>query len=123
MTIDRTDIHEPLEADRESAGTYDLQAVTGDELVRQRVRRGLLTSPGELVHRPEWGAGLIEYQNETATLSRRQELVQQADRFIKSLAFVDDHQVAVTESDDGAFLIRVTVEVDGRELSLPDITV
>lgn len=118
---DRVDIAEPFEVASTSGG-WDLAEATGNDLVAQRIVRGLLTEPGELVHRPEWGAGLRSYQNEPTTATTRQQLVHDADRFIGGLSFVEDHRVEVSVDGD-AFEIDVLARVDGEGLQLPTITI
>lgn len=126
--VDRIDISEPftvVESGDDSNGNtlYDLEGATGQELVAQRIVRGLLTEPGELVHRPEWGAGLRSYQNEPTTTTRRQQLTHDADRFLGALSFIEDHRVEVSIGDNGAFRLDVTARSDGEKLQIPPITI
>lgn len=59
------------------AGTSgDVQVETGRENVRQALFRRLMTSPGTLVHRPNYGVGIKDYQNATLTLDQKRSLAQ-----------------------------------------------
>lgn len=127
MTIQRTDIAEPMQAVRsgtadDGAALYGLKGVTGDELVAQRVVRGLLCEPGDIVHRPDWGAGLQAYANEPPTLSTQQRLLKQASRFLDGLAFVEDYSLTV-QKDGDALLLNLAVQVDGEQLDIPQVTI
>lgn len=51
----------------------DIVFSTGEDELRQRVLHGLLTNPGEIPHRPDWGVGLTMLQNssvDSADLSK-----------------------------------------------------
>jgi len=127
MAIQRTDIAEPVQTvrsgtDDNGTALYDLQAVTGDELVAQRVVRGLLTAPGDIVHRPDWGAGLLAYQNDTPTPGTQQRLLRDASRFLDGLAFVDDYSVTV-QRDGDSLLLNLALQVDGEQLEIPQVTI
>lgn len=52
----------------------DVQLVSGEAAVRQAVRRRVLTTPGTLVHRPGFGAGLATALESQVTPGRRAEL-------------------------------------------------
>ena len=49
----------------------NIQTVSGLENLRQAVLRRLITTPGQLVHRPLYGAGLARFQNAPNTLDTR----------------------------------------------------
>lgn len=70
--------------------------------VRQLIRQVLLTSPGERVHRPDFGAGLrrmIFAPNSPATASLVQTVVYQAlDRWLGRLIRVDEVEAQANES-------------------------
>lgn len=128
MTTDRVDAFEPLE---ETSGG-DLRAVTGLELVSQRILRGLFTQrqrqdvaddeTAEILHRPNWGAGLKRYQNEPPVPANLQAVAADVTNFLDSLPFVDDHSVNVSRNRASEYLVKIKVDVDGRELTLPEVT-
>lgn len=124
-TIQRRDVGMPMEATRsgeDSQGNalYDLEEITGNELARQRVNRMLITRPGDIVHRPEWGGGLLEFQNEPPTPTVRQTILNRANRNLKTMELVDDHEVTVSQDAD-SIRVTVCVDVDGAELEIPEL--
>jgi phage baseplate assembly protein W len=129
MTLKRRDVSAPPGERRsgESGGEtlYDLEETTGDELVAQRIVRGFTTAPGDLHHRPEWGAGLQRYSNEPPTLTNQQQLLKDAERFLETLEFVDDYQVIVSEyeGDEGTHLVESKVQSRGERLELPEVII
>lgn len=55
-------------------GAGDINTIEGLENVKEALRRRLITRPGEVVHRPEYGVGLPDYLNAPATLPVKQAL-------------------------------------------------
>ena len=57
-----TDIYVPIDPDEEIrvTPTGDLQSQTGYANLRHALESCAVTTPGELIHRPEYGGGLIE---------------------------------------------------------------
>lgn len=56
------------------ADNGDLQFVEGVENVRQALLRRLITTPGALVHRPDYGVGVKDFQNAPGTLDNQRDL-------------------------------------------------
>lgn len=56
-----TDIYQ--EADFRIGSNGDLCTASGIDGLKYRIDRMLLTSPGEIFHRPEWGVGIIRFLN------------------------------------------------------------
>ena len=54
----------------------DLQTITGVENAKQALIRRLVTQPGSLVHRPEYGVGLKDFQNAVNSLENQRRLAQ-----------------------------------------------
>jgi len=52
----------------------DLQTVAGRPNLRAAIRRRVITQPGELLHRPTYGAGLPGYVERPSTASTRARL-------------------------------------------------
>jgi len=85
-------IHYPFEVDR--GGGRLRQETDYAEYIKQLIFQVLLTSPGERVHRPDFGAGLrrmIFAPNSPGTASLTQTIVLQAlERWLGRLIRVDD---------------------------------
>jgi phage baseplate assembly protein W len=99
VTCKLTAIHYPYAID--PAGGRLLQEADYEEYVKQLIYQVLLTSPGERVHRPDFGAGLrkmVFAPNSPSTASMTQTLVFQAlDRWLGRLIRVDDLRAEARE--------------------------
>lgn len=56
-----TDIYQ--EADMRVGSNGDLSTISGVDGLKYRIDRMLVTNPGEIFHRPEWGVGVVRYLN------------------------------------------------------------
>lgn len=102
--------------------TGDLAMVTGLDLMRQRILRGLWTSPGELVLDEEWGAGLDACQGLPPDPIVLLEIQSRIERFLDTLAFVLGYKVTVMAgARDGATLITLAIKTTDGDLSVPDL--
>lgn len=93
----------------------DLSVVSGVDALRQRLRHLIITAPGELLHRPRWGAGIPDEQNEVADadyLARIRGRIREAlerDPAVESVLKLD-----ATVDDAGAVELTVWVQASGR---------
>lgn len=120
MVILRRDASSPVSSRETEGGLFDLAFVEREELTGQLIRRGLTTSAGSVLHRPEDGAGIGDHQNEPPTTSAKQRLINQASRYLDSLSFVEEYRVTIANSA-GVFILSAAVFVDGNELEIPEI--
>lgn len=103
-------------------GAGDLARATGLDLMRQRILRGLWTSPGDLVLDEGWGAGLDAYQGLPADPILLLEVQSRIERFLDTLAFVLAYKVTVTAgAREGATSISLAIKTTGGDLSVPDL--
>ena len=100
----------------------DLEPATGAERLRQRILRGLFTEPGELKHRPGWGAGLKSYQNKPSTRSNLQAVANDIARFLKPLEAVEAFRVEVDDDGDGSIAFSVAVEHDSGTFEVGEVS-
>jgi len=115
---DRVDAQKPWEVTDDG----DLEAATGGPRLRQRILRGLSTSPGEPLHRPGWGAGLKHYQGKPATRAHKQEVANRIQQFLKPLEAVDAYEVTVTDGDAGEITFSVRVEHDSGTFEIGSVS-
>lgn len=54
--------------------TGDFDTVEGLENVKQALWRRLITTPGSVIHRPDYGVGIKNYQNSINSLARQREI-------------------------------------------------
>ena len=52
----------------------DLALASGRDALRRGLRRRVLASPGDLIHRPTFGAGVVDFLETALTLGRTSEL-------------------------------------------------
>lgn len=92
-------IHYPFAVDS-SEGRL-LQEADYEEYIKQLIYQVLLTSPGERIHRPDFGAGLrkmVFAPNSPATASLTQTIVYQAlDAWLSTYIRVDDVRAEALE--------------------------
>jgi hypothetical protein len=81
--------------------TGDLATVEGLENVKQALFRRYVTTKGTLAHRPNYGAGLKEFQNSVATLKSKLEMTNRIEEQSLRDPRVEKVLGVGFESDDG----------------------
>jgi len=99
-----------------------LEAVEGNPLASQRILVGYSTTPGDIVHRPNWGADLENYLGTKATNDAISRLKNQAGRFLGSLPFLEDFSVEV-EANGNSLEIQTKARTEEGELLLPSVVI
>jgi len=101
-----------------AAPNGDFSLAKGIVNVKQRLFHRLITVPGSLVHRPDFGIGVQRWQNDISTISRKRDLAS----LIKD-QFEQDDSVKRLESiqivnikDNGTFELRYKVGIVGYGL-------
>ncbi len=83
-----------------SEGEGDLDTISGLENVRQALLRRLITTPGAIPHRPDYGVGVKLYQNSPLTLAAQRQLAQEIrDNFIQDERVEDVTAVSISADD------------------------
>lgn len=96
----------------ESSPSGDLQAVSGYENVKQQLFHRLITQPGKLVHRPDYGVGIKDFLNSVNSISNQRALALRIDeQFRKDLRVQDVLNVSVKIEDNKPELCIITVKV------------
>ena len=92
----------------------DADTVSGVDNVREAVRRRIITRPGTLIHRPDYGANLLKYQGAPLTLSKKQEM---ANAIVENLKREDRVKevtsISFDESTDGITTVKVKYNIVG----------
>jgi len=94
MTIEEflgTDIRFDSDFVKEDDPEGDITTISGLDNYKAAMLRRWTTTPGSLAHRPEYGAGLKDYQNAPNTLATRQKITQR----IEEQALRDNRTEAV----------------------------
>lgn len=101
---------------------YDLGEVHEEQLLRERIQRGLTTNRGELFWAPEWGADLRASQNEPFTAARQSRILNGTSRFLSTLPMVVDFDISV-EAEDGAHFLKGQIKTNDRVAKLKALRV
>lgn len=94
----------------------DLQTITGLDNVREAVLRRLITTPGSVVHRPQYGAGLQEFLNAPATIATKRAIAARIDDQLTRDPRIEEVLSVGIEGDSTApdkFTISVRIKVVG----------
>lgn len=104
------------EAELRITPTGDLRTIEGRDNLHRAVRTRLLTAPGELVHRPTYGAGLELYVEQPSTPATRAAIHTAARRSLLRDPRLEDAKVAVTTGSPASASVAdaITVQVDVR---------
>jgi len=92
--------------------TGDLDTVEGLENVKEALMRRLLTVPGTLVHRPDYGVGIKQYQNTLNSLDARRRLASRImEEFKKDPRVESVTGVSFTIADDYSGRVEISVRI------------
>lgn len=106
-------------------GTFDVSTVTGDERLMLLILRGMFTRPGDVQHRPEYGAALQDFRSRPYTQHNVLLIRNRVRQFMASLPDVADHAInprASGTTGGWVFDLRVRT-VDGRIAEAHDVSI
>lgn len=90
----------------------DLATVDGIENVRQALLRRLVTMPGSLIHRPQYGVGIGQFQGALASFATQQQLALRIqEQFAREDRIESVDRVVVSVQDQQPDMTRVLVTV------------
>ena len=94
------------------AGEGDLQLISGLKNMKAALLRRLVTSPGALVHRPEYGVGIKDFQNAPNTLETRRSLALRIrDNFLRDSRVEEVSGVQVIFDDNSPQIVTIIARV------------
>lgn len=94
-------------------GTGDLATKKGLENIKDAVLRRIITKPGKLVHRPDYGAGLLDFQGAPVTLATKQEIARRIENNLKRDPRVKNLKSVSFDNEDAApELLIITIKFD-----------
>lgn len=110
----KVDIKHRSDFERTESG--NLLTDVGLEKVKNKLIRRLVTVPGSIIHRPNFGVGILRYQNATLTFSQKEKIATNInDQFLEE-PFVEE-VLGVSfkniDSQPDAFIISVSVRLEG----------
>lgn len=94
--------------------TGDLDTMKGLENIQQALFRRLVSSPGSLVHRPDYGVGSKQFQNAVARLETKREFALRIrDNFERDSRVLEVAGVRFETTDDApektVIIVRITI--------------
>ena len=105
-----TDIMHKKDYVRRSSG--DRERISGLDNLKEALFRRLITVPGSLVHRPEYGVGLKLWINALSSLSKKRELAVKIEEQFRRDPRVDKVTGIAIQSDDARpYLTYIIVRV------------
>lgn len=98
-----TDVELPLDPDDDIplTNTGDMQTVTGVANLQLALPRRCCVSPGTLVHRPDFGGGLVDQVSAPTTLDRRASIASNIRRNLLRDPRVSESRVSVSRPAPG----------------------
>lgn len=103
-----------FKSDFKAAPNGDFQFIKGIENLKQALYHRLITVPGSLVHRPEYGVGVQLFQNDIGSLAKQRQLA-----LIIKQQFEQDSRVSEVKTikfnkdEQGVFFIQYVAEAVG----------
>jgi len=98
------------------AANGDLDSITGIKNLHQALLHRLITQPGSLIHRPDYGVGIKDYQNAVGSLATFRKLASVIDEQFRRDFRVEDVRGVDIQQDPvnpGLFKLVVTVSAAG----------
>lgn len=104
------------ESDFQLTASGDLATIEGKDNLVEWIRRCIITFPGSIIHRPDFGVGITAYQNKPNSLSNRTRLMSRiSEQLPKDPRIVSVDAVSVSTSADspGRITVKVMVTAQG----------
>lgn len=93
----------------------DLEVISGLDNLKEALFRRLITTPGSVIHRPEYGVNLKAYQNSLSNLENQRRLAQTIKEQFELDSRVEEVSgVSFNVDDNKPDMIKVNVKVSVR---------
>lgn len=90
----------------------DLDTVRGLSNLKQALYHRLITRKGTLIHRPDYGVGIKDYQNAVGSMTTFRKLAAAIDeQFRQDFRVLNVTNVAIEQNKDNAQLFKVVVTI------------
>ena len=102
-------------------GNGDLALTRGLGAFRANFARALVTTPGDIFWRPDYGIGLVEFLNARATAAASYEMKNRIQQYLSSEPAVEEvtrNEVTISRDTIGLVEVFVDVVVSGQQASL-----
>lgn len=104
--------------DFESTLTGDLGQIDGRDNLRQAIFHRMITRPGSIPHRPDYGIGILDFQNAAGSLQTQQDIMlRMQDQFLQDerIEALEALKFEQSETNPSQFTITLTVRPAGLE--------
>lgn len=94
----------------------DLETITGLTNLQQALFHRLITIRGSLIHRPEYGVGIKQYQNAVGSLATQRKIAAEIDEQFRQDFRVQDVlsvNIVQDKNESGKFTVTVKVQTAG----------
>lgn len=98
--------------DLKAASDGDLQTVRGIENVKMALFHRLVTSPGSLVHRPDYGVGIKDFQNAVMSIDNQKAIAKRInEQFLRDFRVEEVTGVSITQDRQNPAVVKIFVRV------------
>ena len=99
-------------SDMRVASNGDLQVASGIANIKQQLLHRLITQPGTLVHRPDYGVGVKDFQNAVNSISNQRALALRIEeQFKRDIRVNDVLNISVENRDDKPEQVIIRIKV------------
>lgn len=98
--------------DIELTATGDIDKIEGLENIKTAIFHRLVTQPGSLVHRPDYGVGIRSFQNSLSSLGKQRELaIRIAEQLPRDPRIVEVIGVRIIPDDAQPWMTKLLINV------------
>lgn len=98
--------------DIEITATGDIDKIDGLENIKTAIFHRLVTQPGALIHRPDYGVGIRSFQNSLSSLGKQRELaIKIAEQLVKDPRIVEVKGVRIIPNDSQPWLTKIIINL------------
>ena len=99
-------------SDLQVSPSGDLQSVAGLSNIKQSLLHRLITQPGKLIHRPDYGVGVKDFQNAVNSIANQRALALRIEeQFKKDVRVTDVLNVAVNINNNTPETLVIRIKV------------
>lgn len=105
-----------FDGDFKSSSSGDLEQISGKDNLKQKIFNKLMTVPGTLLHRPDWGIGITQYQGSVSSIEKQREIALKIkEQLEEEDGILSVKSVSIKNNDPvtGAFEISLKIEAEG----------
>jgi len=96
----------------------DLQTISGLDNIKEAILRRIMTEPGTLAHRPNYGIGLKQFQNSPMTIATQQAIAKRLQEQLVTDSRISELLSVSIDSEDRTpdkVIIKISVKLEGYD--------